>query len=855
MFSSAAIVAVIWSGCTTTAIAQEGAALEEVVVTARRVEENIQDTPVAVTALSGDRLQELYIKNTTDLMKLAPGLQIGGCSGSTRNCVPVVRGQGSAFATGRSSVVPYFGEVAFFQQSYFDLQNVQVVKGPQGTLFGETATGGVILYTPRKPSNDFSGYAEASLGNYKYRTFEGAVGGAIIPDKVMARAAVEYRKRDGYTEGRPSFAPGTTTNLDNLDRLQWRFSLVLKPFENVENYTIYAGSTDSQRGLSSIAKYADPRFMNPGVRNVIPANVPSLAAQWEFTTGAPPPPGKTFGQLLVEKQAQQTAAGAGVNFYNYNRARKEKFTGFINQTRWDILENLSLRNIYGLYWTKSRGPTLDTDGSDLPLTDTRAVWVPGTTSQTNGTYAWQGGKPARAWTNETQLLGSLFDKRLEWQAGYYYSRSGSRNWTGGQGVIAVFTTPQGDPAAAAFCTSVGVTSPCSQITTSKTESHAYYGQVTVGVTDALHLTGGYRRTWDYRRTDASAAATYFVNFKGFNIATAVDGRSPLPGAGTVPTIVPEAHQDTYTITGDWKISDRILVYAAHRTGYKAGGINANAVPGSAERVFGPETLKDVELGLKADWSVGDILGRTNVAAYKNWYKNIQRSQIIAGTATTYTTNLADADLQGVEIDTNVVFTEWLKLAANFSYLDAKYTRWTENLVCSAQFWRPMCVGLPGTTPMVIDHVKGTVIVNGGVTNFKPDAMQDASKYKWSLQPTVMLKPWTGEDITVGFNVYYSSSYTGNAANTSAFAGLTPLVQQSIVGELSEPFFIKARTLMDLRVDWSHVRDSKVSLSGGITNLADKTYNFGNGCGFTINGSACALIGEPRFWYAQARYEF
>lgn len=829
--------------------------IDDIVVTARRVEENIQRVPVAVTAIGGEQLDRLVVNNVQDLNKLAPGLQTGGCSGTRNDCTPVIRGQGAAFATGRSSVVNYFAEAPNFQVSYYDLASLQVVKGPQGTLFGETATGGVLIYTPRKPTNDFDGYIQVQGGNYDYRALEGAIGGALIDDVLQVRLAGQYRKRDGFTKAFSSFG-ARPTDFDNIDRTQLRLSVVFSPFDNFENYTVFALSDDHSNGNSSPLYYVDTRYLNPAIRNIPLSLVPSLAAAYEFGTGTPPPAGLSYAQILAAAQTRQLAAGPRRTFYNYSRQRDTKFRGFVNTTKWDVLDGaLSIKNIFALQWTKSRGPTLDVDGSDFPLVDTRAPFVPGTTSITSGRYAYTGGWPSREWTNETQLLGSLFEDRLQWQAGFYYRYAARRNWDPNQGIISVFTATQGDPAPASFCTAAGVASPCTAIDRSKSISYAGFAQGTFALTPELKLTGGYRRTWDKRLTETTATTPYTVNFKGQTFYIPVVGRDPIAGARVIPTLVPLSHQDTYTLSADWQVTPDALLYIARRTGYKGGGINGNQLPDSPDRIFGPETLTDMELGGKFDWSLGGVRGRTNIALYRDEYKDIQRSQIVPGTATTVTSNLADARLQGIEIDGTVFLTDWFHLSGNFAYLDAKYKRWTETRICGSQYFRPQCAGLAATTPLVIDHANGVMTINGQTINFTPDKMQDAAKFKWAIQPTIKLEPFTGEDINLGANIYYMSRWTANASNTSDTAGVPVIEQETLLGTKSEPFFRDPVTLVDLRFDWNNIRGSNLSLAASVTNVTNKLVNGSNGGGFTIGGTAPAIFQEPRMFYLQLRYNF
>ncbi|WP_156467387.1 MULTISPECIES: TonB-dependent receptor [unclassified Phenylobacterium] len=830
--------------------------IDEVVVTARRVEENVQQVPVAVSVVSQERLQDLVINNTQDLNKLASGLQVGACVGTRRGCSPIVRAQSGAAGT-----LSYFAEVPNFPRALFDLQNVQVLKGPQGTLFGETTTGGAILYTPRKPTNEFSGYVDASLGNYDYRALDVAVGGAIIPDKVLFRVAGRLRQRDGFTTA--IFSDGSPPeDYDDVNRLEWRASLVLRPFENFENYTIYSGSHEDSNGSGNQVRFVDERFISPALRNVIPANNPTTAARYEFMTGRAPPPGLTWSQILRDGYNRQNAAGPYVMFTNLHAPFESKSHGIVNQTRWDVSDNLAIRNIFGIYWAKVRDGTDNGDAVDGPLYDGYAIRPRGATEVRSDDVAYQGGWPGRTWSNEIQALGQLFDERVDWQAGFYYRSAKARDFNYvTTGLRNAYTVPSGTPSTATYCSGAapnGVGLPagtdCTKITRTESENYAVYAQANLKLTDTLRITGGVRRNWDTDTVFDSATATNYVTFKGVRIPILYPDPQRLPGASVLTTVNPLSKAWTYTLSADWQVNDRTLVYLAHRTGYKGGGVNTTVTdPADPRRLFGPERVKDIELGLKADWSLGGITGRTNIAAYHQWYDDVQRQDFVPPLV--LRTNAAKATIKGFELDTTIRFNDWFSVTGNASLTDASYDKWTETQRCSSQFWRPQCTS--STQTFVIDHAKG-VITGLGPTPilFKPDSFRGVAKWKWSIQPEIDLKAATGEDITFGANIYYQGSYATSDPNSSIYAGLTPgPTEEGIYGNDSQPYFTAPVTLVDLRADWRHIRGSNFSVGARVTNLLDKVYNQGPAAGFPISGAAPSVIGEPRMWYVEGRWEF
>lgn len=161
---------------------------EDIVVTARRVNERLQNVPLSITVVDARQLTERNVRSAFDLPNVAPGLSVQA-SGSGTTAQFSLRGQGQTLGQSAPGVVPYFAEVPEFSTQFYDLASVQVLKGPQGTLFGRNTTGGAILFSPVRPGNEWEGFITGRLGSYDRRDLEFAVGGAIVPDKVMLRVA------------------------------------------------------------------------------------------------------------------------------------------------------------------------------------------------------------------------------------------------------------------------------------------------------------------------------------------------------------------------------------------------------------------------------------------------------------------------------------------------------------------------------------------------------------------------------------------------------------------------------------------------------------------------------------------
>jgi iron complex outermembrane receptor protein len=221
--------------------ADEGAGLNDIVVTARRREERLQDVPIAVTAFTEEAIEQKGITDRTSLADNTPSLFTINGGYPREFAFFALRGQGPAFGS-TPGVLNYFAEVPNSVNidgrvgTYFDLANVQVLAGPQGTLFGKNATGGNILFEPVKPKDDFEGYVRVQLGNYDDRRIEGALNTPIVPGRVLLRIAGEVGRRDGYTKDvGPNFAG---KDYDNLSYESFRFGLTLRPTDDIELYTM-----------------------------------------------------------------------------------------------------------------------------------------------------------------------------------------------------------------------------------------------------------------------------------------------------------------------------------------------------------------------------------------------------------------------------------------------------------------------------------------------------------------------------------------------------------------------------------------------------------------------------------------
>ena len=400
--------------------------LEQIVVTAQRRSEKLQKTPVTVTALSSATLAKKAVTTETDLQTATSGLLVRqGTNSNQLNYA--IRGQSvDVFSQSQPGVLPYFDEVeedAHAATAFYDLQSVQVLKGPQGTLFGRNDTGGAVLITSARPADDFSGYITTRAGNYGYIETLGAVNLPIVPDKVLLRVAGDYDHRAGYVNDvYDNTTPGT------ILREAGRISLLVKPNDWLQNYTVvdynHGGGTDTPSEIYSVYQ--------PGSRN---AGIPLNSTAAEFYTPflnnlffpgafniylAANPKANPLG--IFNALAQQQAHGPDwVDAQNSYLHRSDN-TLVSNITTVNLNDDLTLRNIFGF----DRSDALDyTNAGGVPY-ELELTKQEGVNDDTTN------------YSEEIQLLGKAIDEQLSYVTGFYYLHS---NVYGGVGLSVLGLTP------------------------------------------------------------------------------------------------------------------------------------------------------------------------------------------------------------------------------------------------------------------------------------------------------------------------------------------------------------------------------------------------------------------------------
>ena len=220
--------------------------LEEVVITAQKREQNLQDVGVAVTAFTGSQMDALGYTSSTDIVNMTPGMQLVSPNGGSSNFFTIRGVTQNDFTDHQESPVATYIDDAYVSQMsagnflLFDMDRVEVLRGPQGTLFGRNATGGLVHFITKKPSQEFDAYAKAAYGSYNEKNLEGAVGGALS-DQVAVRVSGAYNRHDGVIENRIG------RDINNGDNYAGRLQALIEPTDNFSALLSLRGAESDTR--------------------------------------------------------------------------------------------------------------------------------------------------------------------------------------------------------------------------------------------------------------------------------------------------------------------------------------------------------------------------------------------------------------------------------------------------------------------------------------------------------------------------------------------------------------------------------------------------------------------------------
>jgi iron complex outermembrane receptor protein len=657
--------------------------LEEVVVTAQKREQNVQDVGISITAFTGDTLRSLGVTSSYDIAALTPGVHISGnlAGQNTQFSIRgVTQNDFNDIVEAPNAVYLDEGYIAIAQaQTFglFDIDRVEVLKGPQGTLFGRNATGGLVQYLSKKPSfNKVEGYGNVTFGEYDtdanafLQRYEAAIGGPFN-DRLAGRVAAMYTQHDGYLKNLyPAQAPssglgagspgaGAGANLGDDDTYAVRGILDFRANDNLllrlaVNHARSSLGTGPYKSKSTIGVLD----ANGNLVNVIntPANETRLSQKGNADGGANAfdgssfspganiglagrsvPGGDFFGYLDPNPNGWTTSGD-----YAFKHQGFTQTTGVDGRVEWDLGGGTSLTSITDY---KKYEKSLFIDVDSAPINQL-------------ANYA---GVHATSWTEELRLAGRT--QRTRWVTGLYYLNIDNHSDNGLKAPAdSIISDAFGIPAPNGL--DIGVVSRL------KTDSISLFGQGEYDFSDVLTGILGARLIREKKGYNTLIGV--FNSFSNFNF----NQGAPIPGAlGTAAPYI-YSNSDTQNLWAakaqlDWHAAEGLLVYGGVNRGVKAGSYNAPLLGaylgsgGNASLPYRPEKLMAYETGFKSTLQGGRT--RLNGSVFYYDYKDYQAFLFVGVGGVVIN---ADAHNYGAELELETQVTDGLSFTAAVSKFDA-----------------------------------------------------------------------------------------------------------------------------------------------------------------------------------------
>ncbi|MCG2839623.1 TonB-dependent receptor [Sandaracinobacter sp. RS1-74] len=628
---SGLILATAAAAATPGQYAEAATADGEIIVTARRRAESLQDVPIAVSVVSGSTLESQGAFNVARLTQIQPSVQF--ITSNPRNSAINIRGIGAPFGLTNDGIEQgvglyidqvYYARIAASTLDFVDVERVEVLRGPQGTLYGKNTTAGAVVITTRKPSYDFEGRAELSAGNHNFWQAKASVSGPLVADKLAARVSGSFTRRDGTL-----YNTITGRDVNELDNLGLRAQLLWEPTDSVE--LLLSGDYNRQ----------DPEGFAQTYVKVVPTQRSAtrqfahLAALSNYKPASTNP----FDRLVDNDSAldaKQTIAGVSLT------------------ANWDVgpatLTSISAWRMWD--WL----PSNDRDFTGLPITTISA-----NPSQ------------QRQWSQELRVT-SNGENRFDYVAGlFWFHQTINTQGVQEQGPYASLwllgPTNGADPALLNGLRS-------DNDIRYKNDSAALYAKVTWNISDKLSLAPGLRLNYDWKK------GSYDARVSG-GLANPTPAQQRLKD-GVLQNQNYGAKFSDWNLSGDvtlsWKPANDLLLYGTYARSFRSGGINLSGLPTLADGVtpatelatVKPESVDHFELGLKS--KLIDGTATFNLALYRTEIRDFQTTVVsgAVGVIRGYLANVPKVRSQGVEAEFSVRPVRHLNAYLNIAYTDAEY---------------------------------------------------------------------------------------------------------------------------------------------------------------------------------------
>ncbi len=590
--------------------------LEEIVVTARRQSENLQESPVAVSALSAGALARAGVATVTDVQRLSPSVTFTpGTGGGSGTVNAFIRGAGEFdfIITADPAVGTYLDGVylarAFGANAELaDVERVEILRGPQGTLFGKNSIGGAISVVTRKPGEELEGVVKAEVGRFDYQGASAYVSGPVT-DTLSLGVSGLYRKADGWQE-RPGDDAG------DIDVLSGRISLRYTPTDNFESLLMVDATRRRQNGYPNVMHTYTPI---PGV-TAFPLDVFS--------------PNCCFpNRDIDESQAGDTLPSDDLDNLG------------INWTNEFLLGNVQVKSITA-YRDMDALFGRDGDNSQDELNGDRH-------DESHDQFS-----------QEFQFSGASFDNRLEWLTGLYYFREDSRDDT------ELFIVPGVTFASPRYANA-------QETVNYSAYAHAtWHFNEQWALNAGLRWTDE-EKDFDQTITNIDLGAPWFIPGApgiGPGLATPESACTDIAATTTSYSCREDWQEFSPKLGLEYQPGEQLMFYGHWSRGFRSGGFNGRPFASVNDiRAYDPETLDSYELGFKSEWWERRL--RLNGAFYYNDYQDKQVLIIQAGAVAIE--NASQATTQGFELEAALLPVSGLELNLGLSFIDDDSDGWVD----------------------------------------------------------------------------------------------------------------------------------------------------------------------------------
>lgn len=627
--------------------------IQEITVIARKRAESAQTVPLAITAVSGETLATNVVQQVADVKALVPSITMQADSYTSFGVRIGIRGihTNDTLLQSQTAIGIYMDGVyvansaGLLLGNLADVSQMEVLKGPQGTLFGRNSTGGAMLISTNLPSYDgISNDVKLGVGNFGRFEASDTLNLPLVADKAALRVTGQFVNDNGYGTqlvglGSGPFAP---KKMNDQRTYSFRAALRLDPTEQLN--IVLRGDYSHGESHNKMNKlvFANPAgaealatLVTLGLWNAPSSSAPSGTPNTAALTAAGLTPATAFpyaANLLLSQQPSDFHTMIG-DIYIPGFIKEYGVSGTI---AYDLSDDTSIKSITA-YRHMNYFAGQDSDSTSYRLLNSEVQK-----------------QALNAFSQELTLNGKAAGGALDWTlGGYYYHQVGEDQQT---------------------YSALSSINPRVFNTQGKftQETYAFYGQGTFAVTDQLRLTAGLRWTHESQ-----------VLFNKSSVAIPAFGITTCDSGGTAPNCgaklpAQSASNLSYTFSADYRVTPDIMIYARTGRAYRGGGTNerGGALVG---QTFLPEQATDYEIGIKS--YLLDRKARVNLAAYQTEYKNIQRTVIVAGPSgapTSIISNAASARIKGFEADVLLQPVDGLSFTFGAAYTDAKYLKYVNN---------------------------------------------------------------------------------------------------------------------------------------------------------------------------------